>query len=84
MRAVSFFSNLSLVVGALAQDASVALTVPSNKPTSASPLANDLVGMSLEADRWNDWTGNLTHPNDFTYTLLDNLKQKTGIAPVIR
>jgi len=48
------------------------------------PLPQDLCGFSIEPDRWPDWAGNVTHRNDFTYTLLNNLKEKTGVAPRIR
>jgi hypothetical protein len=54
------------------------------RPSSAVPLSNNLVGFSIESDRWNDWTGSLSHPNNLTCTLLHNLKQKTGVASPIR
>lgn len=83
MRAPTIIIAASLAGGALAQSSSI-LRTSRERPSSAARLPGDLVGMSLESDRWNDWTGSLSHPNDFTYTLLDNLKQKTGVAWPIR
>jgi len=55
-----------------------------SRPSCTMPLPQDLCGFSIEPDRWPDWAGNVTHRNDFTYTLLNNLKEKTGVAPRIR
>ncbi|KAJ2977670.1 hypothetical protein NQ176_g4237 [Zarea fungicola] len=54
------------------------------RSNAAAPLPNNLIGFSIKSDRWNDWTGRLSDPNKYTYTLLDNLKQKTGVASPIR
>ncbi|KAJ5826134.1 hypothetical protein N7474_003272 [Penicillium riverlandense] len=56
----------------------------SSRPEVAVPLPQNLCGLSIEPDRWPDWAGNGTHRNEFTYTLLSNLKEKTGVAPRIR
>lgn len=55
-----------------------------DRPSVANPLPQDLCGFSIEPDRWPDWAGNVTNKNGFTYTLLSNLKEKTGVAPRIR
>lgn len=55
-----------------------------SQTAAAMPLPPDLCGLSIETDRWPDWAGNVSQKNDFTYTLLNNLKVKTGIAPPIR
>jgi hypothetical protein len=78
------FLIVTALAGAALGQSTFDLMTSFKKPPSVAPLPRGLVGLSIEADRWNDWTGNLTHPNDFTYTLLDNLKKKTGEAPSIR
>lgn len=47
-------------------------------------LPPDLCGFSIEADRWPDWAGNVTHKNNYTFALLDILRVKTGVAAPIR
>jgi hypothetical protein len=56
----------------------------SERPSSAMSLPANLCGFSIEPDRYPEWAGNYTHKNAFTYTLMDTLKNKTGVAPRIR
>ncbi|KXL43444.1 MAG: glycoside hydrolase family 79 protein [Acidomyces sp. 'richmondensis'] len=55
-----------------------------SRPSYAMPLPQDLCGFSIEPDMWPGWAGNKTHRNDFTYMLLNNLTEKSGVAPRIR
>ncbi|KAH8810928.1 glycoside hydrolase family 79 protein [Xylogone sp. PMI_703] len=83
--------NLGILICAVvagtvqAQDATNSrLQLSWTRPSNAVPLPPDLCGLSVEPDRWPDWAGNVTHRNEFTYRLLNTLKQKTGVAPRIR
>ena len=60
------------------------LDLPPFAPYSLQSLPQNLVGMSIEEDRWPDWTGNYTSPNSFTMQLLQNLKDRTGVAIPVR
>ena len=67
--------------------AQAVLRVSFDRPTYNTYVSTTLAGLSIEGDRWPelarlDW--NLTHPNNYTYTLLNNLKEKTGSAVPIR
>jgi hypothetical protein len=56
----------------------------STRPSCALALPANLCGFSIEADRFPDWAGNVSSRNNYTFTLLNTLKQKTGVAPRIR
>ena len=64
--------------------ATTPLNLALKRPDSAKPVPGDLAGLSIEADRFPAWAGNGTERNEFTYTLLNNLKEKTGVPPYIR
>ncbi|KAJ8521136.1 hypothetical protein ONZ45_g2122 [Pleurotus djamor] len=64
---------------ALALNISIPLLAPSTAPT----LSPTLLSLSLEQDRWTDWSGS-TSRNEFFFNTLDNIKQLTGEAPQIR
>lgn len=53
-------------------------------PKDTEPVANDLQSFSIEFSYFPDFTGNKSHPNEFSRALLGNLKNITGVAPVIR
>lgn len=55
-----------------------------DQPDLAMPLPQDLCGFSFEADRFPDWAGHVSQRNNFTYNLLNNLKEKTGVPPPVR
>ena len=78
--------SLALAAGAtVAQPATVSrLQMSFVRPSCAMPLPANLLGFSIEPDRFPDWAGNISHRNDYTYTVLSNLKEKTGVAPRIR
>lgn len=59
------------------------ITVPSH-PKDSKPVANDLQSFSIEFSYFPDFAGNNSHPNEFSKTLLGNLKDITGLPPVIR
>jgi hypothetical protein len=75
----------TLVCAALAQNDTLStLRVTFDRPDYARYLNPTLAGLSIELDRFPDWAGNLSHPNEYTHALLDNLKQRTGAAVTIR
>lgn len=74
--------GLSLLLQ-LGQGKADTVAVPSC-PKDTEPVANDLQSFSIEFSYFPDFTGNKSHPNEFSRTLLGNLKDITGVAPVIR
>lgn len=74
--------GLSLLLQ-LGQGQADTVAVPSC-PKDTEPVANDLQSFSIEFSYFPDFTGNKSHPNEFSRTLLGNLKDITGVAPVIR
>ncbi|KAJ7634965.1 glycoside hydrolase family 79 protein [Roridomyces roridus] len=50
---------------------------------SAAQVTGNLVSLSIEQDRWLDWSGNATQ-NTFFFNCLDNIVQITGVPPKIR
>ncbi|KAJ7494595.1 glycoside hydrolase family 79 protein [Mycena galericulata] len=61
----------------------VTVDVPLAAPSDASEVDGNLVSLSIEQDRWLDWSGN-TSRNSFFFNTLDNLVALTGDAPTIR
>lgn len=75
----------TLVWAALAQNVTTStLRVTFDRPDYARYVNPTLAGLSIELDRFPDWAGNLSHPNEYTHALLDTLKQRTGAAVTIR
>ncbi|KAJ7158873.1 glycoside hydrolase family 79 protein [Mycena filopes] len=61
-----------------------AVTVPIPlSPGDAPSVDGNLVSLSIEQDRWLDWSGNTTR-NTFFFNTLDNLVSITGDSPTIR
>lgn len=69
----------SLAGAAAALNASLTLSAP---PAAVS-VSGSLVSLSIEQDRWTDWSGT-DAKNDFFYNTINNLKQITGDPPHIR
>ncbi|KAF8313085.1 hypothetical protein DL93DRAFT_2156373 [Clavulina sp. PMI_390] len=63
--------------------ASVTVEVPPHAPSSASTVGRDLVGLSIEGDRWAEWVGP-KQKNNYFISLLQNLGDITGQPPNIR
>lgn len=59
------------------------VTIPTVAPSGAPVISPSLISLSLEQDRWTDWSGT-TSRNEFFFNTLDNLKQITGQPPHIR
>ncbi|KAF8659043.1 hypothetical protein AX16_001916 [Volvariella volvacea WC 439] len=57
--------------------------IPLTAPTGAQRVSGSFISLSIEQDRWTDWSGT-TSRNEFFFNVLDNLKQITGEAPRIR
>lgn len=60
------------------------LNIPDSPDHNTDPILNNLQSFSLEFSFFPDFAGNNSHPNEFSKTLLDNLKDITGTPPVIR
>lgn len=63
---------------------SAAIAVKSSPPAIAGVPLQPFVSYSIEFSSFPDFAGNLSHPNDFSNNLLDNLAKFTGIRPLIR
>ncbi|KAG2149006.1 glycoside hydrolase family 79 protein [Suillus bovinus] len=61
----------------------IQVTIPLTAPLGAAPLKGNLVSLSIEQDRWNDWAG-MTEPNQFFNNVLDNFIQFTNTPPFVR
>lgn len=53
-------------------------------PKDSSPVSRDLQSFSIEFAFFPDFTGNKSHPNEFSKALLGNLGKITGIFPKVR
>lgn len=60
------------------------ISIPTGPDNSVDPVPNDLQSFSLEFSYLPDFAGNNSHPNEFSKTLLGNLRDITGTPPVIR
>ncbi|KIV90003.1 hypothetical protein PV10_07353 [Exophiala mesophila] len=69
----------------LIRAAQCATIVPLTAPSYASqPLLDSFVSFSIEFSSFPDFAGNSTHPNTFSYNLLQNLWDLQGTPPIIR
>ncbi|KDR82276.1 hypothetical protein GALMADRAFT_58958 [Galerina marginata CBS 339.88] len=74
------FTVLSLLARyALCLSVSVPLAAPSTAPT----LSPSLLSLSIEQDRWTDWSGT-TSRNEFVFNTMNNLVKLTGEPPQFR
>ena len=78
-------SSFALALSALhlARAQNVSISIPTQAPSSAIDVAQDLVAFSIEQDRWTDWIGTNT-PNTFWLNALENLKTLSGLPTRIR
>ncbi|GLB40604.1 putative glycosyl hydrolase family 79 C-terminal beta domain [Lyophyllum shimeji] len=79
------FSALKIYVLAsiLSTVHAVDVSVPLLAGPSTPKVSGSLISLSIEGDRWTDWTGT-TSRNNFFFNTLDNLKQITREPPHIR
>ena len=75
------FSVAAAVLSPLAS--AVNISLPLSAPSSSQPLSRTLVSLSIEQDRWPDWTGTKTR-NQFTFNALQNFAELTGQPPKLR
>ena len=61
----------------------VNVSLPLLAPSNSQPLSRTLLSLSIEQDRWPDWTG-IQERNQFTYNALQNLAELTGQPPKLR
>lgn len=59
------------------------VSVPLAAPSTAPSISPSLLGLSIEQDRWLDWSGN-TSQNTFFFNALNNLATITSQPPRIR
>ncbi|KZO89617.1 glycoside hydrolase family 79 protein [Calocera viscosa TUFC12733] len=72
------------LLGTAAAQTAVTIAVPAAPPAHAQLVPSFPVGLSIEQDRFPDWAGHLGVPNNFTRTLLGNVKDRGGTPPPIR
>mgnify|MGYP006950205281 CR=1 FL=1 len=58
--------------------------LPLAPPSYGQPLSHELLGLSIEGDRFEDWTGPLGHANAYTHQALRNISTRTGVTCPIR
>ncbi|KIK63197.1 glycoside hydrolase family 79 protein [Collybiopsis luxurians FD-317 M1] len=76
-----------LIVAALLCSTSISASPSINSvippADNAIPVCPSLVSLSIEQDRWTDWSGT-TSQNQLFYNVMQNLKNLTGVPPGIR
>jgi hypothetical protein len=75
---------LVLAAAATCVRAKIELELSLEMPDTALPIPAGMCGLSIEADRVVDWAGEPGDANQFTYNLMNNIKERTGVAPPIR
>ncbi len=60
------------------------ITLSAEAPENAPVVPSDLVSFSIELRNLARFTGSVDQPNQFSKNLLDNLKEFTGVYPLIR
>ncbi|KIW32189.1 uncharacterized protein PV07_03748 [Cladophialophora immunda] len=69
----------------LAEVATCAISLSLAPPQNASkPLLESFVSYSIEFSSFPDFAGNSSQPNNFSYNLLNNLRNLQGTYPIIR
>ena len=80
----------SILVAALAQQAlgqqqPLPIDVSQSPPTDAcDPVLRDVSTFSIEFSTFVDYAGTASQPNEFSRTLLSNLKDTSGVFPRLR
>jgi hypothetical protein len=60
------------------------ITLPKSPPADAGIPLQPFVSFSIEFSSFPDYAGNLSHPNNYSNNLLDNLAEFTKLKPLIR
>ncbi|KAK7454628.1 hypothetical protein VKT23_011381 [Stygiomarasmius scandens] len=86
LKPVTSLSFLGALVNvSLAALTNLTLTGPANLPADASPPLNpSLASFSIETAFFVSYTGNISSPNPLTRSLLENLKNRTGVPAEVR
>jgi hypothetical protein len=78
-------TQLTLALCGLAAVQASSVYLPNKLPAYGKPLPKDLIGLSIEMDRWPSWAGPAVgQPNKFFNQALENLASLTGHAVPIR
>lgn len=81
---LSFLAASALVAPSMVNAAS-SIGLPPSLPKYSKPLNKDLIGLSIEMDRWTSWAGeSIGKPNPFVNQVLSNLASLTGTAVPLR
>lgn len=81
---LSFIAASALVAPSVVNAAS-SIGLPSSLPKYSKPLNKDLIGLSIEMDRWTSWAGEaIGKPNPFVNQVLSNLASLTGTPVPLR
>ncbi|XP_006459562.1 hypothetical protein AGABI2DRAFT_201919 [Agaricus bisporus var. bisporus H97] len=79
----TFSGILHFVVTLFAVQSSTTINISIPAPNGSIQIPRNLIGFSLEQDRWVDWAG-LDERNQFFFNVLDNMKAISGEPPIIR
>ncbi|KAI5193992.1 hypothetical protein E4T38_09781 [Aureobasidium subglaciale] len=60
------------------------IALSESAPSNAGIPLDSFVSFSFELSSWPDFAGNLSHPNEFSYNLLNNLDRLQGSFPIAR
>jgi hypothetical protein len=71
----------SLRLARAATPIQLSISPPSN---ASAPIRESFVSFSIEFSSFPDFAGNNSHPNGFSYNLLNNLDELQGSKPIIR
>ncbi|KPI35447.1 Beta-glucuronidase [Cyphellophora attinorum] len=71
----------SLQLARAATPIQLSISPPSN---ASAPIRKSFVSFSIEFSSFPDFAGNNSHPNNFSYNLLNNLDGLQGSKPIIR
>ncbi|KAF8622544.1 hypothetical protein AX15_006899 [Amanita polypyramis BW_CC] len=74
---------LSLSLTLARRSTATKVAIPAVAPSDALSLSPTLLSLSIEQDRWTNWTGT-TSRNTFIYNLLDNIQHISGSLPLVR
>ncbi|KAI2479433.1 Glycoside hydrolase family 79 protein [Pyrenophora tritici-repentis] len=60
------------------------IVISESVPGDAGIPLDSFVSFSFELSSWPDFAGNLSHPNNFTYNLMNNIGKLQGSMPIAR
>lgn len=83
MKLLSALSPMTLMA-VLARSTDIITTIPSAPPLHANTPLDQFLSYSIEFSSFVDYAGNLSHPNTYSDTLLENIAYYAGRKPLVR